>query len=194
MNRILAAALLAALPGLALSLPRPPPQAPASEPPAPLTGEALRSRIDAYLGSIDTPIGPERWRALGPEAAQVLAERAASADELPTLRARAVGGLAAVGGPRAERVLGDLARKEGEPYVVRVTAMHGAAQVLPEKKAVRLLRPLMEKAPEARLRAAAAEALARGSRAACPAIEAQAGREKARDRVRFERALARCRD
>jgi hypothetical protein len=194
MNRILAAALLAALPGLALAFPRPPPQAPGSEPPAPLTGEALRSRIDAYLGSIDTPIGPERWRALGPEAAQVLAERAASPDELPTVRARAVGGLAAVGGPRAEQVLGDLARKEGEPYVVRATAMHGAAQVLPEKKAVRLLRPLMEKAPEARLRAAAAEALARGSRATCPAIEAQAGREKVRDRVRFERALARCRD
>jgi hypothetical protein len=195
MNRILAAAVLATLAGIAAALPpgsRPEPQ-PAPQG-APLTGEALRSRIEAYLGSIDTPIGAERWRALGPEAAGVLAAHATSASALPTRRARALAGLAAVGGSRAEHVIADHARKDGEPYVVRLAAMRGAAEVLPERHAAALLRPLMEKSPEARLRAAAAEALARGSRAACPAVEAQAGREEPGERVRFERALARCRE
>jgi hypothetical protein len=195
MNRILAAALLATLAGIAAALPPGPRLEPPPSPQgAPLTGEALRGRIEAYLGSIDTPIGADRWRALGPEAAGVLASHAISASELPTRRARALAGLVAVGGPRAEQVIADLARKDGEPYVVRLAAMRGAADILPEKHAAALLRPLMEKAPEPRLRAVAAEALARGSRAACPAVEAQADREKPEERVRFERALARCRD
>jgi hypothetical protein len=195
MNRILAAALLSTLSGVAAAMPpgpRPEPQ-PAPQG-APLTGEALRVRIEAYLGSIDTPIGADRWRALGPEAAGVLASHATSASELPTRRARALAGLAAVGGTRAEQVVADLVRKDGEAYIVRLAAMRAAAEILPERHAAALLRPLMEKSPEARLRAAAAEALARGSRAACPAVEAQAGREEPEERVRFEQALARCRD
>src|SRR5258708_14148124 len=37
-----------------------------------LTDDELRDKIDAYLGTIDTPIPEDHWRALGPRAAAVL--------------------------------------------------------------------------------------------------------------------------
>ena len=36
-----------------------------------MTDEEVRSTVESYLGSIDTPIGRDRWRALGPKAAVI---------------------------------------------------------------------------------------------------------------------------
>src|SRR3954453_12286481 len=79
-----------------LALPRP--KQPAPEPgltqPAPqLTDAEIRERVNTYLGTIDTPIRAERWRALGPRAADVLTSIAIDGEEFPSRRAQAVHGL-----------------------------------------------------------------------------------------------------
>ena len=53
------------------------------------TAESVKQTVEAYLGSIDTPISDARWKALGPDAGPLLASIAAT-DPLPTRRAKAL--------------------------------------------------------------------------------------------------------
>ncbi len=160
---------------------------------APLTDPQLRAQVDAYLRSIDTPITADRWRALGPRAAPLLEEQATARDAFPSRRARAVEGLAAVGSARAPKLLVGLARSDSEPYVVRAAALRGAARLLPAPEATAALRPVLESAGSARIRAAAADALTRSAGdEGCAAVRARIQQERPENRGHFERALRRC--
>ena len=166
---------------------RPPPSASA---PQPLSQDELREKIEGYLGSIDTPITADHWRALGPQAADVLEPIATDAKAFPSRRARALEGLIAAAPDRASKLVGPMARDEREPVVLRVIAMHGVAELMPGK-AVSELKPVMQAARSAGLRGAAADALSRG-KDGCAAVRAQAAREKGDAREAFHRALTRC--
>src|SRR4051812_13158374 len=93
---LLAVALLAAAPA-SQQTGAAQPAAQADAPQAEMTDAELRSSVQSYLGSIDTIITGDRWRALGPKAAAILEELATDESKLPTRRARAVEGLSFVG-------------------------------------------------------------------------------------------------
>jgi hypothetical protein len=177
---------------LGAGIPKPRTNANPSVPAAKLTPTEIRDRAEAYLHTIDTPITADQWRALGPTAADVLEPVIQNAQEFPTRRAAAVGGLVYAAPTRAAALVGSLARDENQPIVVRVAAMHGAAQVLPSSKLVAELKPVLQGADNAGLRAAAADVLARhGKTAGCTAVKAQAAREQSK--AGFEKPLDRCR-
>jgi len=158
----------------------------------PSPDEALRQRIDAYLGSIDTPIPASRWRALGPGAVPILAAVARDAAELPTWRARALAALSLIGGDEAIEAAKGVALAEG-PLLVRVEAVDSLARLVPKAELGAALGPVMARADHPGVRAAAAQALAlRGTPADCPAVEAQAAAEPAPERPRYRRALEAC--
>jgi hypothetical protein len=151
----------------------------------------VRERTLALLGAIDRPIRPETWRALGPEAVPVLAEVAAS-NELPTRRALALEGLAALGGPRAESLHRSLAADAKAPRTVRRAAVRGLGRLVAARELDAALRPVLERDPDRAVRATAAEVLSRRSPStSCGAIRAQARREGSAS-APFSRALAAC--
>jgi HEAT repeat protein len=157
-----------------------------------LSDEQVASQVEAYLGSIDTPVSAGRWRALGPRAVAPLAEVVHDANALPSRRAKAVEALSAVGGARSREIVLEVARSEEEPFGVRASALRGAGRMLGTKELVRELRPVMERAHEAPTRATAAEVLARHApRSSCQAVRAQANREARAVRM-YARALERC--
>ena len=187
---LLAAALLAAAPASTQSRALQPSDAAARE----MTDEEVRSTIEAYLGSIDTPINAERWRALGPKAAPILEELARDGERLPTRRARALEGLSHVGSPGASKLMVELAQRESEPPVVRMSAMRGAGRLLGPHRLVAALKPVLTSAKDAHVRAAAAEVLShRSPSAGCAAVNEQSAREHADKRIAFQPALERCR-
>ncbi len=154
---------------------------------------AVRQKTLALLGAIDRPIRPETWRALGPCAEPVLAEVAAASDALPTRRALALEGLAAVGGTRAEALHRSLAADTHEPRAVRRAAIRGLGRLVARDELDATLRPLLERDPDRGVRAGAADVLARRSPAAsCAAIRSQARREGTSGNALFARALAAC--
>jgi hypothetical protein len=158
-----------------------------------VSGAELRDRIDAYLGSIDTRIEPSAWRELGPQAAPILEQIARDPEQLPTRRARAVGALAVLATPSAPTVFADLAGRPGEPLGVRVAAIRGLGAVTPEAQLSRTLQPWLERAPEPRLRAAAAEQLAVRTRGkACDLVRARVEREDADVKPLFDKAARTC--
>jgi hypothetical protein len=185
MNWLLCIALLAT------PKPRTQPPQPASSAPPQLSQAEVRERVEAYLGSIDTPITPDNWRALGPQAADVLEPIANDPKAFPSERARALEGLIAAAPDRAAKLVGPLARDEKAPVVLRVAAMDGVSELLPTKSAISELKPVMQSAHSAGLRGAAGAALAK-KKDACTEVRAQAAREKGDDRDAFRRALARC--
>jgi hypothetical protein len=172
---------------LALPLQKPAPQGPGAAEP---TDTTLREQVVAYLGSIDTPITPAQWKALGPRGRTVLTELAQSHDVLPTRRAKAVDGLAALGAPA--QVFHDLAASESEPLAVRLSAVRGLGKVVPASKLADRVRPLLEGARDSRIRAAAGEVLASHAPSACTMVRAQAAREKDEPRAQFVNALSAC--
>jgi hypothetical protein len=154
--------------------------------------EPLRDTILSYVGAIDGTIDPGAWRALGPEAEPILAELAESAGELPTRRARALEGLAALGGARAEALHLRAARGTALPRAVRSAALRGLGRLLPSDRLVRELRPLLDDR-DRMVQAAAADVLARRAPAAgCEAIRARALGEGRSGRGRLAAALTRC--
>jgi hypothetical protein len=183
------ALLLAAL----IAAPRLPRSHPAPEQPAQeqLSDAELRERVEAYLGAIDRPVGTARWKALGPKAAPILEAVIADHAQFPSRRAKAVDGLVAAAPDRAATLVGDLARDERQPSVVRVAAMHGAAQVLPPAKTVSELRPVLRTAKSTGMRAQAAEVLAR-KQGGCAEVRGQVEREQAGNRDAFARAMKQC--
>jgi len=150
--------------------------------------EQIRQRIETYLRSIDTPIRAAQWRALGPRGAAILEQIAQDERTLPTRRAKAIDGLAAIGSPTAPATMLRLARDEQTPLAVRLSAVRGAARVLPANQVTAALQPILEGAKDAHVRRAAAEALS--SHGGCALVRAQAARED--DPHRLGRALQRC--
>jgi hypothetical protein len=168
---------------------------------APASGEAacapasdeVRARVRALLGAIDRPVRPETWRALGPGAESVLAEVATAPAELPSRRAKALEGLAAFPGTRARDVHRALASDASAPLALRRTALRGMGRLVPADEVVGALRGFLEQDPEASVRSAAAEVLARRAPAAsCGAVRAQARREGSEGAGLYARALAAC--
>jgi hypothetical protein len=189
-------ALALALGGLELparSRPPAPAAAEAEALPDELTDAELEERIQTYLGAIDVPVPADRWRALGPRAVPFLAGIARSSQALPSRRARALRALSLLGGTTARQTVLEVARSEEAPFTVRASAIEGAGRLLPAKELSRTIRPIMEGARRATVRAVAAETLARRApRSACSAVRAQAAREGPRHRASFGRALGRC--
>jgi len=176
-------------------------QVPSGEAPAPMgavpaTGgtdvEAVRGRISALLG-MNGPVPPEDWRALGSAAVPILEELALDSHALPTRRARAVEGLAAIGAPKSSTLLVKLARGEHEPFIVRLAAVRGVGRVLSPSRQLVVLRPVLESAQELHLRVVAAEVLSRHA-SGCSAVRAQLKSEAPESRAQFEPALQRCGD
>src|SRR5207249_11501496 len=158
--------------------------------------EDLRARIDTFLGSIDTPISAAQWRALGPKAVPMLEEIATDAKKLPTRRARALDGLSLVAHPgdeSASSTAARLARSDAEPPIVRMAAVRAAGRLIASARLMAALQPVLE-GSDARLRAVAAETLARRAPdEACDAILAQAEKERGAN-TRWKRAIALCED
>jgi HEAT repeat protein len=152
----------------------------------------IREQIETYLGAIDRPIPASRWKALGPAAAPVLASIAASPGEMPSDRAKAIEALAVVDGPRAAALARTLAEAPATPFSVRVSAVRSLGEATPPGDLRGALHPVLQN-PDARLRAVAAEALARrGGADGCAAVRAQVAGEPERDRGRFHRAVSLC--
>ncbi|HEY6107063.1 MAG TPA: hypothetical protein VIV59_13845 [Anaeromyxobacteraceae bacterium] len=183
---------------LLLALAAPPGPPPGSRPgpaaaPADLSEADVRRRVEALLGAIDTPVREEAVRALGPRGPAVLAAVAADASEWPSRRARAVWGLSVVGGIEAERTLAVLSGSAGEPFSVRVAAIEGLGRLLLPSQLVASLTPVLEEPGAARVRAVAAEVLARRApETACAAVRDRIGRESPEERPMFHRAAAAC--
>ena len=171
----------------------PPAEASSADPGAGYTDEDVREQVRAYLGTIDTPIPASRWKALGPRAEPILHALAADRSNLPTQRAKAVDGLTAVASNRTAGLLLGLAAGEDEPLVVRLSALRGLGNLLPARKLVAQLKPLLEGAGDSRVRAGAGEVLARHvPAAACAAVKAQIAREDEEIKGQFGKALDRC--
>jgi hypothetical protein len=150
-------------------------------------------QVDAYLGSIDTPITDAQWRALGPEADAVLARTIESEVAMPTRRARALDGLRVVNPVHASKLATRLIADEHAPFVLRRSALWTAAKTLPADRAVAALQPVLQASTSAALRASAAQALAETApKAGCSAVKAQVARESSENKVRFERAEKAC--
>jgi hypothetical protein len=152
---------------------------------------ALRSRITALLGSIDRPVSTDDWRRLPAEAAPILGAIASDPGEFPSRRANALGGLTARGSDSAlhRRLAGDAS----VPFVVRHSALRGLGSLLPADQRRGALVPLLQRDPDRRIRATAAEVLATSAPGTgCAAVRAQLSREKTDDRPAFQRALAAC--
>ena len=194
MLSILFAAILAA-PGAI----RPPPKpAPAQDvdvtPKTELSDDDVREHVKAYLGSIDTPIHANQWKALGPRAVPLLEEIVQNHDELPTRRAKAIDGLAALGAPQAAALFSEISTRESEPINVRFAAVRGLSQVTSRRRVAAALTPILEGAKDSRVRALAAEHLAiRSNGKSCDAVRAQVQRESEEARAYYRRALAHCR-
>ena len=162
--------------------------------PGPTPGAARsdpRGAVEALLGTRDGAVSPERWHTLGPGAGPILEEIALDQAALSTRRARAIEGFSTLRTERSPLLLTKLAQADGEPFLVRLAAMRGAARTLPPARQLSALRPALERAPDVRLRAAAADLLSH-SRANCAAVRRQYKREPAEAKASFEASLRRC--
>lgn len=154
------------------------------------TEDELRQTVDAYLGSIDTPIPDARWKALGPEAGPLLAS-IVTGDGLPTRRAGALHGLSIADPARAAPLATTYARSTAEPLVLRSAAVRAVARTLPAAEAMSVLRPLLA-SPSAPLQKRTAEALAGLGASGCRAVQAHAAPLSGDALAPFSKALARC--
>ena len=155
--------------------------------------EQVRAQVESYLDSIDAPVRPEQWRALGPDAAPVLEAIAQDPKKLPTRRARALAALAVVGSPRASKLMITIAQRESEKSLVRMSALRAAGQVLDPAGLVVAVKPVLEGAKDTRVRATAAGVLAKRSpKEGCASVRTQSARENAEARGSFARALEDC--
>jgi len=159
--------------------------------PAAVRDPALARRIDRLLGPIERAPTDAQWRALGPEAIPELERIAADRHTRASRRARAVEGLASLGGPRAETAVLAAVRDQGAPWPVRAAGARGAGRLLDEARLADALSPTLQADPDARVRGAAAEVLAQRAPAnGCPAVRARAARD--RDAAVYRKALQSC--
>jgi HEAT repeat protein len=186
--------LLSALLALLLAAPaglqtRPPDKATAKA----KSPQQVRAQVETFLESIDTPVLPEQWRALGPEAAPVLEAIAQDPKKLPTRRARALAALAIVGSPRAPKLVTSIAQSPTEQALVRMSAVRAAGDLLDPAGLVVAIKPVLVGAKDARVRAAAAGVLAKRSpKEGCSSVRTQSAREKPVAQATYARALEDC--
>jgi hypothetical protein len=177
---------------------RPPPQPPPAgdqqvQPKEELSADEVRQHVEGYLGSIDTPITPNQWKQLGPRALPMLEQIAMNQTELPTRRAKAIDGLAAIGDRRAPALFKRIANQDGETMNVRFAAVRGLAQMTPRDQAAAALKPILQGAKDSRVRALAAEQIAIRSRGkSCDLVRDQLQRENDAVRRQYGRAIKQC--
>jgi len=152
--------------------------------------ESVKQTVEAYLGTIDTPVTDARWKALGPDAGPVLASIAAE-DPLPTRRAKALHALAVVDPARAAPLARADAANVHEPLVVRSAAVAAVAMTLPAAEAVQVLRPVLAQA-NVPLQRRCAEVLASVGPAGCAAVQAHTAHLNDEARAPYATALAHC--
>ena len=149
---------------------------------------ALRGRVEGLLGSYRT-VSAEQWKALGPDAAPILASVVEDAAALPTFRARALAALGAVDAaaatPHVQRLLADASA----PKVLRSAAIGAAPAVLGEQAALPLLRPFLV-GDDRTLSEVSARVLSRADAASCSMLRTEAKRRP--DRESFARSAAAC--
>jgi hypothetical protein len=149
---------------------------------------ALRGRVEGLLGSYRT-VREAQWRALGPDAAPILASVVTDPTALPTFRARALAALgvvdAAGAAPHVQRFLADASA----PRPLRAAAIGAAPGVLGEQAALPLLRPLLV-GDDWTLSEVSARALSRAGAASCAMLKTEAKRRP--DRESFARSAAAC--
>lgn len=160
---------------------------------APPAADDVQARTEALLGTIDRRIDPSRWKDLGPGAVPVLAGIATSETALPSRRAKALAALGAADPSVAEGIARALLDAPDAPLSLRKAAARTLGEVLPATSLRAALAPVLRAAPEADLRATAAETLGRHAPdASCAEVLDQLGLESPVDRARFERAAALC--
>jgi HEAT repeat protein len=159
---------------------------------AQLTDAEVVEQAQALLGAIDTPISAAQWKALGPRAEALLAALVDDDSELPTRRARAIDALVTVGGEQTRARFARVAEGDGQPFVVRLSALRGLGAIVPASELPVVLGPLLTKAPDSRVRAVAGEVLALKGKGACSAVEAQLQREGPDGQAQFHRAAKTC--
>jgi CSLREA domain-containing protein len=142
-----------------------------------------RVQVDALLGAYEG-VEPEQWRGLGAAAAPILESIALDPGALATHRARSLDGLAALGS--GEATMRSLANSNAAPLIVRMSAMHGLGQILPEAALIAALRPLL-RVPHSQLRGIAAETLS-NTPAGCAVVADMAKLETDAWRSRFARS------
>ena len=147
------------------------------------SSQNINAQVNALLGAYENLASPARWRSLGDAAVPILESVVADYTALPTRRARAIDGLAALssGSATMQRV----ANSDWEPLVVRISAVNGLAQVLPESDLIPALRPLLND-PQSQMRGITAKALS-NTPAGCAEIAAMAQLETPAWRARYVR-------
>jgi hypothetical protein len=173
---------------LAVAPPRPNPAKPSANASssAAQSDAELRQQIETYLHYFESPVTDAQWQSLGPAAEPILAQIATS-DGLPTRRARAVAGLAALRGPSTAALLSSFSLDEKKPITVRLTAVEGLSRMTADDALVATLRPMVM-AKDDRVAAAAAEAIARRAPdAGCSLV-----RSRGSGSLRFDAALKTC--
>jgi hypothetical protein len=143
----------------------------------------LRSQVEAFLNNHDDLSSPSQRQGLGNEATPILESIATDHTALPSRRARALAGLSALGS--GESTMRLIANADGEPLNVRISAVHGLAQILPESDLIPVLRPLLKDA-KSQMRGITAEALS-NTPAGCAEIAGIALRESPAWRARYTR-------
>lgn len=155
--------------------------------------QQTRDKVEAYLGTLDTPIPASQWKALGESGVTVLDEIARSSSALPTRRARAVAAAGLIGGPTAQRLAQELATAQTAPAVVRAAAATAVAHVLPAAQATPTLEKVLASDPSLTVRRAAAEAVVQVAPERCGALRETVQRESSSHRPAFSHALEKCR-
>jgi hypothetical protein len=168
-----------------------PPSAPSGSACVPGDEAALLAQVSPLLGTIDRPVPVETWRLLPAGALALLERIAGDLRSLPSSRARALEGAAALGADGA--VHARLASDAAAPFAVRRSALRTMGSLLPLQRLEGTLGTLVAGDADRRIRANAAEVLAQASPSTgCAAVRAQAAREGTDGRTAFRRALAAC--
>jgi hypothetical protein len=143
----------------------------------------IRAQVNALLGAHENLANPARWRSLGDAAIPILESIVNDYNSLPTRRARALDGLAALSSGSA--TMQRAANSDWEPLIVRMSSVRGLAQVLPESDLIPAVRALLND-PKSQMRGVTAEALSH-TPAGCAEIKAMAQRETEAWHSRFVR-------
>ncbi len=147
------------------------------------SSQDVSAQVNALLGAHENMANPAQWRSLGDAAIPVLESVVADYNSLPTRRARALDGLAALSSGSA--TMQQVANSDWEPLVVRMSAVRGLGQVLPESDLIPALTPLLNDA-QSQMRGATAQALS-NTPAGCAAVKDMAQREAPEWRARYVR-------
>ena len=150
------------------------------------SSQNINAQVEALLGAYENSGSPAQWRSLGDAAIPILESVVADYNSLPSRRARALGGLAALSSGSA--TLQRVANSDWEPLIARMSAVNGLAQILLESDLIPALRPLLND-PQWQMRGATAQALS-NTPAGCAEIAAMAQQETPAWRSRYVRACA----